>query len=454
MIETVYFGTINFQWWEYILLPGYFLIIYIFAARIKSKNLTQHPEYRYFILGLNFKIFAAIFFGIIYVFYYKGGDTISYYQSTIPLKNLLLKDPSDFYRIYFHTIHTNLELYNTFNFETGIPLNYMYIDPKTFMVCKLTFPIMMITFQSYFGTTLILATLSYIPLWKLYRTILSYFPTLQFELAIGILFIPSVLFWGGGIMKDTYTFGAISFAVVFFSRILNNPKYVMNYIYLIISVLMMLSIKPYMLIVLFPSFSIWIIAQYISAVKNILFKVILLPLILTISFAVAFLILNMLGDSMDKFALDNALETAVITQQDLIREDQYGSNNFDIGEFDATLTGVLSKFPIATLSGLFRPSLVEVRSPVMLLSALENLFMISLMIITLFKVKLRMIFQLIYSHPFLIFSVTFVILFAFMIGLTTSNFGALVRFKIPLMPFFMSTILILFSTKKIVFDSN
>lgn len=454
MIETVYFGTLNFQWWEYILLPGYFLIIYFFAARIKLKNLATKPEYKYLLIGLNFKIFAALFFGLIYVFYYGGGDTINYYQSTIPLKNLLLKDPSDFYRIYFHTEHTNLELYNTFNHDTGIPLNYMYIDPKTFMVCKLTFPIMMVSFQSYFVTTLLLATLTYIPLWKLYRTILSYFPSLKLELALATLFVPSVLFWGGGIMKDTYTFAATAYAVVFFSKIMDNPKHFPNYIYLIISFAVILSIKPYIINVLIPSLTVWFISQNISRVKNVLIKIIILPLFLTVSAGLGFMLLNSMGESMDKFALDQALETAVITQQDLIREEQYGSNSFDIGKFDASVSGVITKLPIAIVSGLFRPTLLEAKSIVMLLSALENLILLGLLLITFFKIKIRMILQLILTHPFLLFSMTFTLLFAFMIGLTTSNFGALVRFKIPLMPFFVSTILILYSTKKIITQSS
>lgn len=453
MIETLYFGTINFEWWEYILLPGYFLIIYIFAARIKSKNLATKPEYKYLLLGLNFKIFAALFFGAIYVFYYGGGDTISYYESTIPLKNLLLKSPSDFYRIYFHTTHTNLELYNTFNHDTGIPLNYMYIDPKTFMVCKLTFPLMMVAFQSYFVTTLLLAALTYIPLWKLYRTILSYFPSLTFELALATLFIPSVLFWGGGIMKDTYTFAATAYAVVFFSKIMDNPKFFLNYIYLIIAFIVILSIKPYIINVLIPSMAVWFISQNISRIKNVLIKIIILPIFLTVSAGFGFVLLNSMGESMDKFALDQALETAVVTQQDLKREDQYGSNNFDIGSFDASISGVLTKLPIALISGLFRPTLLEARSIVMLLSGFENLILLILLVFTFFKIKFNMIIQLILTHPFLLFSMTFTLLFGFMIGLTTSNFGALVRFKIPLMPFFMSTILILFSTKKVISSS-
>ena len=34
------------------------------------------------------------------------------------------------------------------------------------------------------------------------------YPRMTKELAIAFLFIPSVIFWGSGIMKDTYTFTA------------------------------------------------------------------------------------------------------------------------------------------------------------------------------------------------------------------------------------------------------
>jgi hypothetical protein len=39
----------------------------------------------------------------------------------------------------------------------------------------------------------------------------------------------------------------------------------------------------------------------------------------------------------------------------------------------------------------------------------------------------------------------FSITFAFSVGLTTSNFGALVRYKIPSIPFFLSSLIILYN---------
>jgi hypothetical protein len=40
------------------------------------------------------------------------------------------------------------------------------------------------------------------------------------------------------------------------------------------------------------------------------------------------------------------------------------------------------------------------------------------------------------------------VFFAFSVGLTTSNFGALVRYKIPAVPFYLSAILILYQRSK------
>ena len=45
-------------------------------------------------------------------------------------------------------------------------------------------------------------------------------------------------------------------------------------------------------------------------------------------------------------------------------------------------------------------------------------------------------------------SVVFSIFFAFSVGLTTSNFGALVRYKIPAVPFYLSAMLILYHRNK------
>ena len=54
--------------------------------------------------------------------------------------------------------------------------------------------------------------------------------------------------------------------------------------------------------------------------------------------------------------------------------------------------------------------------------------------------------ELMFRHHFLFFSVTFSLFFAFSVGLTTSNFGSLVRYKIPAIPLFVASLFIIADT--------
>jgi len=80
----------------------------------------------------------------------------------------------------------------------------------------------------------------------------------------------------------------------------------------------------------------------------------------------------------------------------------------------------------------------------MAFAGLENLFILALSLYVLFKVKLKHLLLSLFSHPLFIFSFLFALFFAFSVGLTTANYGALVRLRIPCMPFYICAIIILF----------
>jgi hypothetical protein len=65
-------------------------------------------------------------------------------------------------------------------------------------------------------------------------------------------------------------------------------------------------------------------------------------------------------------------------------------------------------------------------------------------ILLLIRIKTFRLFKILFNNPLLFFSLSFAILFSFSVGLTTANFGALVRYKIPLLPFYISSLVILF----------
>lgn len=65
---------------DYLLMPFYLTLIYVIAYRVRNTYYPPgHPWHPYFISGLTCKIFGAIGIGLIYQYYYGGGDTFNYF---------------------------------------------------------------------------------------------------------------------------------------------------------------------------------------------------------------------------------------------------------------------------------------------------------------------------------------------------------------------------------------
>jgi hypothetical protein len=224
-----------------------------------------------------------------------------------------------------------------------------------------------------------------------------------------------------------------------------RTKYI---IYLILAAFILVSIKPYIFVALLPGSTIWILYSRITSVRSTFIRLLISPAIIGIGILGSSAILSALSSRLGSFStVETAIDKAIVTKNDLTR-DAYGENSFDIGEIDGSVGSILSKFPVALVAGLFRPFLWDVRNPVMLISALENSIMLFLTLRILLVVGPFRVFSWIGKEPLLIFSFVFAIFFSFSVGLTTANFGALVRYKIPSIPFYMSLLFILDQKRK------
>ena len=423
------------------------------ALYIKNKqyNLLKKSHYKYFIPALICKIIGAIGVCLVYSFYYKeGGDTVNYYLGARTYINILFDGK-------FETFFNIMNFYNgkvhQLILETNI-LNELYFidhDSYALFTVSLTVPFCLIGCKSFVVTTILLACVSFIGLWRLYEVFIYHFPHLTKQFAIAIFFVPSVFFWGSGLLKDTYTLSCVGFFTYgifnYFVRKQKNIKYILTFL---LASLIISFIKPYILLALLPGTIIWINFSKVQNINNPILKTLFIPFILIVGVLTIIIFLNFLGQYLGEYSLDNILNKAVKTQQDLVRS-QYGGNNYDIGAYEPTLAGISSKIPAALNMALFRPYIWDARNPVMLLSGLENLFMLGFSLSILFKVKFSILFKSIFSHPLLIFSFLFAIFFAFSVGLTTANYGALVRLKIPCIPFYLLSLFILFDLNKISF---
>lgn len=424
---------------DLILAPLYLFLIFLFARHEVNKNIETKPYYKYYMSGLFAKLLGGLGVCVIYSFYYGGGDTINYYNSDVVMLNLMVKSPSAFMSI----LSGNLSMDNFFVFDTDTGFPNYYYDKHTFIVVRLTTFICLMGFRSYLITTFLLAWFCYSGIWRLFTLFCGEFPILTKQFAIALFYVPSVVFWGSGLLKDTITLSAICwFSYSFYKALIMRENMIKNLVFLVISMYLIVAIKAYILYSLLPGAFLWLAYSNLGNISNKIIRYIVAPFLLFGGSISIFLLLQQLGKEMGKFNVDEILQRAVITQQDLIKE-YNGGNTFDIGKFDATIPSMLSKAPIAIVSGLFRPFIWESQNIVMIISAIENTVLAFFTIYIILKLRIFYFITFLRKNPILIYIFSFSICFAFSVGLSTPNFGSLVRYRIPSIPFFLISLILL-----------
>jgi len=416
------------------------LIFIVVSARLrKFKMVENHPEYKYYTKGLYVKLLGGISLCLIYTLYYGGGDTITYFGDGVCMMRLLFSNPAGFFTVMRDGLNINNYFY--FNDFTGFPVYFR--DAPTFYVVRIATPFVILGAGSFIVTTMFFAYASYVGIWKLYQLFIMEFPELKREMAIAILFIPSVFFWGSGLMKDTITLSCIGYySYSFYMLFIKREKIVSSLFSIFISAYFIMMIKPYIIFALLPGSLIWFVNRQVGGIKNTVIKFLFGPFMFIVAIGGGYLLLMNLGTLLGNYAVDKVLERAVITYKDL-KADYYGGNSFDIGEFDATVPSMLAKAPAAINAALFRPFLWEARNIVMVLSALEGAILMIFTLRILIRLRIIGVIPLLIKNHLLSFSLIFSLFFAFSVGISTSNFGSLVRYRIPVLPFYVACLFIM-----------
>jgi hypothetical protein len=164
--------------------------------------------------------------------------------------------------------------------------------------------------------------------------------------------------------------------------------------------------------------------------------------------AVGFFLSNSLADTeASQFSSDKLLGT-VQKQQAIFGSSGEeagggGGSKFSVAKAESPLQ-LAASFPVGIVNTFFRPFPWDVRSPVAILSAMEAFAFLAMTWMCFRRLGIKDTFNTIFSDPVIAFCFVFAILFGGIIGLTTTNFGALSRYKIPCIPFYaMAFILIM-----------
>jgi hypothetical protein len=415
-----------------LVLAGVLLAAYIIRPRV-----TDQITRKYFFPALLLRIFGAIAVGLVYQFYYSGGDTFNYhtYGSRV-IWEAFIESPYLGYKLF--TGDSNYQ--GVYPFISRMPF---FTDSSSFVVIQTAAFLDLFTFSSYSGTAILFAVISFIGSWLMFKTFYDLYKQLHKWIAWSIFFIPSVLFWGSGILKDTLTFASVG-CILYTSYFLFVKKRfdIINILLLIISSVVLYRVKIYILLTFLPAMILWVFFENLSKIKNRITKIFAAPVVVVVASLIAGYAGLKAGEDNPRYSLNKIAETAQVTAYDIrFYSGRAAGSGYSLGELDGTFGSMVKLAPQAIVVTLFRPYLWEVNNPLMLISALEALMFLLLLMIVFMRSNFFFLKSL--ANSIVIFCLGFSLVFAFAVGVSTYNFGTLVRYKIPMLPFFLIALIVI-----------
>lgn len=420
------------------------LILVFWGAYIVRPWVTDQVTRKYFFPALWVRVFGALALGFLYQFYYGGGDTLNYHtHGSRIIWETFIESPTLGLKVFFSQGDMKGALWNI---SDEI---WYWRDPQSFKIIQLAALFDLLTFSSYSSTAVLFSVLSFVGAWMMYLTFYKLHPSAYKPLAITCLFVPSVIFWGSGILKDTVTLAFLGIATFFVSKIFFERKIKLwHLVLLLFSFYVTFSIKKYILISFIAGVVVWIASQYFFKIKTKVTRILIVPFIGIVCVVLAYFAISKVVEDDPKYSLERLALTARITAYDI----RYGwgarageGAGYSLGEMDGTFFGMLRMAPAAINVSLFRPYFWEVNNPLMLLSAFESLITLVITIFVLFSVRGK-IFS--YMKSDVLFCIVFSIIFAFGVGVSAYNFGTLSRYKIPLLPYYWTALALIYTSWK------
>lgn len=430
---------------DLILFPLFLIILSLFF-RARRNTYTDPLLKKYHRQGFWLKIFSCIAF-IIYNVYLYPADSIGLYQKEgVNIYHLILHNSNHLNWLFQKGKYFD-ESFLKDRFNSGY-----FRSEANFMVVRIVALLSFITLGRYAVTSLIFACIAFSGIWKLFLFFYEQYPHLHKRLALAILFFPTFVFWSSGILKDTLCIASLGWITYSLYEILYRKKnFLKNIIILFVFGYLLAVIKVYIIISFVPFFILFIVLKNMQAIRNKFLKYLLAP-VLILSCMLAFTyFFNSFDNELGAYAVEDLTSSIQHLNGAFKNMDgnETADSNFDLGvEFDGTFSGLVKLAPVAVFTTFFRPFIWESHKISQMMASVESTFLLLLTLFIILKAGLINFIKLVLSDPLIMCCFLFSIVFATFVGASTLNFGTLVRYKIPCLPFYIISLFLIYEKAK------
>ncbi len=412
---------------EILLTITYFMLFCLMLYKIPF--FRHIPGISFSLLALFFalKVMAGISMIMVYTWHYdlEIADFHKYFKDGMVMYGAAIENPVDFLRML-----TGIQSSADHLFPYYEKMNYwfrpwespVYNDNR--LVIRFNALVGIFSFGYLHVHNIFINFISLSGLVAIYRFMLRYSDTSRINwLPWGVFLFPGLLFWGSGILKEGLLIFSFGFWVYYSDKLINQSGSVLRNIpYLAFFSLLLFLLKPYTLAIWLPcAISFYASRKY--KVSHILFSY---------AFVISVFTLFMFLTKWIAFIPDLA-EIIARKQNDFVEH----ALALDAGSiihtryFETGFSSFVSEFWIGLFNTLFRPHPLETHSVLVGFAALENLIIWSLVIYALIYTDKKCI----QKNSVFWLALSFSLLLMGFVGMVTPLHGAIVRYKIPALPF-------------------
>jgi hypothetical protein len=453
------------------------------------------------------KVLAGVSLSLIYSYYYtdrQTADIFKYFDDSKYMFEALSTNPGDYFQMLFgignDTEHFNqyyVEMNNWFRvYESNI-----YNDSHT--IIRFNALLRIFSFGYYNVHTVFMCFISLVGLMAIYKAFTPFVERNKKLLVLAVFFIPSIMLWGSGVLKEGLLIFGLGMLIYSFFKCVEGKVSVVRIAIILLAIFLLFYVKFYVLMALIPVLAAyWWTAKTGNKLSWVKYgSTILLCAIMGLNLhhiMPKYHLLNMLAhkqkdfinlaeggvylmtDSTQIYIPDNERSLLIPAGEKKYKiapgssytywnltdrsRDSLTHNNhtdtasyavlfdnpksgskFDVTPLKPTVGSFLANTPEALGNTFLRPYFFESKSPFILLAGLENLVILLFGVLAIVFIKpLKRIntnlFLLCLSYAFILFT---------LIGWVTPVMGAIVRYKVPALPFLAIAFILLIDTKKL-----
>lgn len=398
-------------------------------AGIKSKIL---------VLLFLVKLFAGISLTMIYTHYYDPAtaDIYKYYKGGLEIYRALEDRPSDYFKMITGIKADEPQLHQYYDAADFWYKEYdygLYNDNRTMI--RFNAILCLISNGNIWVHNVVMAFLSFLGSYWLLLGFKKFLRIKNSVLIVATFFIPTLLIWSSGLLKEglvIFGLGALFLTAI---NIRQNFKWWHLIIFILSGIVLFLA-KFYILLCILPSLLFILITTKYRLKRPL---VILAPIVL--------LIVLIFSTSKYYSPLDLPL---IIEQKQgdfvkMLNSMSDAGSTISIPDLEPNIGSFIINLPHAVFNSFMRPHIGEVTFGLSMLAAIENLlFLLFIVFVIIFYRKpsppLKTVFWA---------NITFVLFLFALVGLTTPNLGAMVRYKMPALPFLFLALYVLVGNKKL-----